>query len=117
MKKGLFIVSIISATALVAGGVSFLSLYNKEFKKAEAVEGTFVPSTTLPDSYVVNSEFTVPNGVISYDGQEYQYNDYYLKYPNGRSYKKDSYLTHLDSRFLLASFSLLFLFYILNINL
>lgn len=99
MKKRVAILTAICTTALVAGGVSFINLYNNQYSKAEAVTGTFVPTSELPESYVLNSEFTVPKGKISYDGHEYSYNDYYLKYPNGRSYKKDSYVLDVSGRY------------------
>lgn len=98
--KRLPLITIIGTFSLLFGGVSFYYLnHDVSVKKVEAAEGTFVPTSALPESYNLNSIFTVPAGKISYDGQQYQYNDYYVKYPNGKSYKKDKYTLDIAGKY------------------
>ena len=90
----------IGTTSLLIGGVSFYYIYRNNLTlKVEANEGTFVPASSLPDSYDLNSTFTAPMGRISYNGQLYNYNDHYLKYPNGKSYKKDNYVLNIAGKY------------------
>ena len=99
-KKRLSLITFIGTIALLIGGVSFYYINHAQtVRKVEAAEGTFVPTGTLPESYNLNSEFKVPAGKISYDGHQYSYNDYYVRYPNGKSYKKDTYVLDIAGRY------------------
>lgn len=99
-KKRLTLIALIGTTALLIGGVSFYSLsHQQNLKQVEAAEGTFVPSGVLPESYALNATFRVPSGKISYNGSLYNYNDYYVRYPNGKSYKKDNYVLDIAGQY------------------
>ena len=99
-NKRLPLIAIIGTTSLLIGGVSFYSVYHqRNIQKVDAAEGEFIPTGTLPESYTLNSTFVVPSGQISYDGHLYSYNDYYVKYPNGKSYKKDKYVLDITGKY------------------
>ena len=99
-NKRLFLSAFIFTTALLIGGVSFYVAYHyQNIQKVDASEGEFVPSGSLQEDYALNSTFIVPNGKISYDGHLYDYNDYYVKYPNGKSYKKDKYILDVAGKY------------------
>ena len=92
MKKKTIITSFILASSIVIGGISvFHLLPSNEMTETHALEGEFVSNKPLPESYAINSEFYVPAGKIIFEGNSYSYNDYFLTYPDGRSYKKEAY--------------------------
>ena len=92
MKKRYIGISLLTLLAITTGVIAFNVIKNhNNYQYLEASELPFVPENELPTSYPINSEFKVPKGKISYDGQLYSYNDYYLKYPNGKMYKKSNF--------------------------
>lgn len=92
MKKSKIIINSFLVGLLVASGVYLISnATSNSYSQVEALEGEFVSSSELPATYSLGSEFFVPNGKISYNGKTYTYDDYYLTYPTGKSYKQESY--------------------------
>ena len=92
MKKRFLIISLLCLTAVTGGVFSYISQQNNTFTEVEASEGNFVADKDLPETYRINSDFITPKGKISYKDNLYSYNDYYLKYPDGKTYKKDRYV-------------------------
>ena len=91
-KTRLLACSFLVGTLLV-GAVSILSYsLNNNINQASALEGEFVPTSELPEAYAYGTTLNVPNGKISYEGKTYNYTDFYLTFPNGKSLKQDSYL-------------------------
>ena len=65
----------------------------------KAEDASFIADKDLPETYKINSSFSTPKGKISYQGVEYSYNDYYLRYPDGKIYKKDSYVLDVAGKY------------------
>ena len=93
MKRRFLFASILGVTALLSGAAVslFLSGAIGNVYQIKAEDASFVADKDLPETYKINSSFSAPRGKIAYQGSEYSYNDHYLKYPDGKLYKKDVY--------------------------
>lgn len=100
MKKSKIIINSFLIGLLVVSGAHIISsATNISYSQVEALEGEFVSSSELPATYSLGSEFFIPNGKISYNGTTYAYDDYYLTYPNGKSYKQESYKLDIAGKY------------------
>lgn len=93
MKRRFLFASILGVTALLSGAAVslFLSGAIGNVYQIKAEDASFIADKDLPETYKINSSFSAPRGKIAYQGSEYSYNDHYLKYPDGKLYKKDVY--------------------------
>lgn len=99
MRKRSLLIPLIAVFGLGSAATAITLTHSVVATQTKAEEGTFAPAGTLPGTYKINDRFYTPGGNIEYKGERLPIEDSYLVYPDGKTYKKDSYSLNIAGRY------------------
>lgn len=90
MKKTL--VSFLALSLCLTGGISAYQAGTAQPKSAEAYSASVQTQEEILSEYFIGTDFSVPQGTLTYDGKEYVADGTALKMPDGRVYSGSTYV-------------------------